>query len=96
MKKQSELINLLKGMSKIELDDDDIKEIKRLDNEIIKAQIDRTFKAKRLDNGKWITGWFTKKEIGSLIVPVIEIYKEWDTGDYIETYEIDGETLTNI
>jgi len=54
------------------------------------------FKARRLDNKKWVIGFFTKKEIGNLIVPVIEVYKEWDTGDYIETYEIDGETLTNI
>jgi len=54
------------------------------------------FKAKRLDNGEWIKGWFTKKEIGNLIVPVIERYREWDTGDYIESVEIDGETLTKI
>ena len=54
---------------------------------------DIIFKAKRLDNGDWVKGWFTKKKIGSLIVPVIEKYKEWDSGDYIETFEIDGETL---
>jgi len=58
--------------------------------------MDYRFKAKRLDNGEWITGWFTKKEIGNLIVPVIERYREWDTGDYIETIEIDGETLMYI
>jgi len=52
------------------------------------------FKAKRLDNGEWIEGFFTKKLIGSLIVPVIEVIKEWDTGDYIESYEIDGNTLS--
>ena len=53
------------------------------------------FKAKRIDNGEWVTGFFTKKKIGSLIVPVIEVYKEWDTGDYMEFYEIDGDTLEN-
>ncbi len=51
------------------------------------------FRAKRIDCGTWVTGFFTKKEIGNLIVPVIEVYKEWDSGDYMETYEIDGETL---
>lgn len=56
--------------------------------------MDTEFTAKRLDNGKYITGWFTKKKIGNLIVPVIEVYREWDTGDYIETCEIDGSTLT--
>lgn len=54
------------------------------------------FKAKRLDNGEWVTGFFTKKKIGSLIVPVIEVYKEWDTGDYMDYYEIDGNTLESI
>jgi len=51
------------------------------------------FKAKRLDNSEWIQGFFTKKKIGSLFVPVIEVIKEWDSGDYIESIEIDGETL---
>jgi hypothetical protein len=54
------------------------------------------FKGKRLDNGELVEGFFTKKKIGALIVPVIEVYKEWDSGDYMESYEIDGETLTNI
>lgn len=58
--------------------------------------MDYRFKAKRLDNGEWVIGWFTKKEIGNLIVPVIERYREWDTGDYIETIEIDGKTLMYI
>ena len=53
------------------------------------------FKAKRIDNGVWVVGFFTKKKIGNLIVPVIEVYKEWDSGDYMETYEIDGDTLVN-
>jgi len=52
------------------------------------------FKAKRIDTGDWVTGFFTKKKVGRLIVPVIEVYKEWDNGDYMETYEIDGATLT--
>lgn len=60
---------------------------------VIHAQV--YFKAKRIDNGEWVVGFFTKKKIGSLIVPVIEVYKEWDSGDYMETYEIDGETLIN-
>lgn len=51
------------------------------------------FKAKRLDNSEWIQGFFTKKQIGGLFVPVIEVIKEWDSGDYIESIEIDGETL---
>ena len=28
------------------------------------------FKARRLDNNKWVTGWFTKKQNGSFIVSV--------------------------
>lgn len=51
------------------------------------------FTAKRSDTGESITGFFTNKKIGQLIVPVIEVYKEWDSGDYMESYEIDGETL---
>lgn len=51
------------------------------------------FKAKRIDNGEYVTGFFTKKKVGSLIVPVIEVYKEWDSGDYMEYYEVDGDTL---
>ncbi len=51
------------------------------------------FKAKRIDNGELVVGFFTKKKIGALIVPVIEVYKEWDSGDYIETYEVDGNTV---
>ncbi len=53
------------------------------------------FKGQRLDNEEWIEGWFTKKQIGSLFCPVIERLREWDSGDYIETVEIDGATLTN-
>jgi len=55
-----------------------------------------TFKAKRIDNGEFVEGWFTKKKIGNLIVPVIERYIENDSGDYIESYEIDGKTLEQI
>lgn len=54
------------------------------------------FKGKRIDNSEWVVGFFTKKKIGSLIVPVIEVIKECDSGDYIETYEIDGDTLIDI
>ena len=56
----------------------------------------KNFKAKRLDNGEFVTGWFTKKKIGQLIVPVIERYRECDTGDYIESVEIDGETILEV
>lgn len=51
------------------------------------------FKAKRIDNGQWVTGFFTKKQVGGLFVPVIEVIKEWDSGDYIEYYEVDGDTV---
>jgi hypothetical protein len=51
------------------------------------------FKAKRLDTGNWITGFFTKEQKGGLFVPVIQVIKEWDSGDYIESYEIDPDTL---
>lgn len=51
------------------------------------------FKAKRIDNGQWVTGFFTKKQFGGLFVPVIEVIKEWDSGDYIEYYEVDGDTV---
>lgn len=54
------------------------------------------FKAKRIDNGEYVKGFFTNKERGNLIVPVIDVYKEWDTGDYIKSYEIDGDTLIPI
>ena len=52
------------------------------------------FKAKRIDSDIWVTGFFTKKQQGDLFVPVIEVIKEWDSGDYVESYEIDGSTLT--
>lgn len=51
------------------------------------------FKAKRVDNGEWVEGLFTKKKIGQLIAPIINKYREWDSGDYMEEWEIDGETL---
>ena len=52
-----------------------------------------TFTGVRIDNGEHVTGWFTKKKIGNLIVPVIEVYKEHDSGDYIQTYEVNIETV---
>jgi hypothetical protein len=52
------------------------------------------FRAKRLDNGEFIEGFFTKKKEGALIIPVLERYKEHDNGDYIESIPIDGSTLT--
>ena len=51
------------------------------------------FNAKRIDNGQWVTGFFTKKQVGGLFVPVIEVIKEWDSGDYVESYEVDGDTV---
>lgn len=60
------------------------------------AEVNVLFKARRLDTGDWVTGFFTKKKIGNLICPVIEVYKEWDSGDYMESYEIDGKTLISL
>jgi hypothetical protein len=51
------------------------------------------FKAKRLDTGDWVEGFFTKKEKNGVFVPVIEVIKEWDSGDYIESYEVDSDTI---
>ena len=51
------------------------------------------FKAKRLDTGQWVKGFFTKKEKDGLFVPVIEVIRECDSGDYIESYEVDGNTV---
>jgi hypothetical protein len=51
------------------------------------------FRAKRIDTGQWVEGFFTKKQKGGLFVPVIEVIKEWDSGDYVESYEVDGETV---
>lgn len=54
------------------------------------------FTAKRSDTNDFVTGFFTKKKIGTLIVPVIEVYKESDFGDYMQSYEIDGSTLKSF
>lgn len=54
------------------------------------------FKAKKINSNDWVSGFFTKKKIGNLFVPVIETIKEWDTGDYIESYEIDADSLTDV
>jgi hypothetical protein len=54
------------------------------------------FKAKRLDNGEWIEGFFTKKKLTSIFVPVIERIVENDNGEYMESIEVDGSTLQNI
>jgi hypothetical protein len=51
------------------------------------------FKAKRIDNGQLVEGFFTKKKVRGLFVPVIEVIKECDSGDYIEYYEVDGNTV---
>ena len=54
---------------------------------------DVTFYGKRIDNDEWVRGFFTKEQRGSLFVPVIQMIKEWDSGDYVESFEIDGDTL---
>lgn len=63
-------------------------------NKIMETNV--IFKAKRIDNGNWIEGFFTKKKINGLFVPVIERIKEWDNGDYIESIEVDGNTIEKI
>mgnify|MGYP003334030274 FL=1 len=54
---------------------------------------DVTFYGKRIDNNEWVRGFFTKEQRGSVFVPVIQMIKEWDSGDYVESFEIDGDTL---
>lgn len=56
------------------------------------------FRAKRADNGNWIEGFFTKKQMnkGGAFLPVIERIKEHDNGDYIESIEVIGSTVMNI
>jgi hypothetical protein len=54
------------------------------------------FQAKREDNGNLITGYFTRKKIGGFIYPVIEVEKNLDGGDFIESHIIDGNTLKKI
>ena len=54
---------------------------------------DVTFYGKRIDNDEWVRGFFTKEQRGSVFVPVIQMIKEWDSGDYVESFEIDGDTL---
>jgi uncharacterized phage protein (TIGR01671 family) len=54
------------------------------------------FKGKRVDNGEWVEGLFCKQLIGSLFLPCIQVIKEWDTGDYIEHYEVNPETVSQF
>ena len=54
---------------------------------------DVTFYGKRIDNDEWVRGFFTKEQRGRLFVPVIQVIKELDLGDYIESYEVDGNSL---
>lgn len=51
------------------------------------------FRGRRTDTGEWVYGLFTNKKIGNLIVPVIDVYHEWDSGDYMESHEVDGDTV---
>lgn len=53
------------------------------------------FKAKALNGDDWVIGFFTKKQVnkGGAFVPVIERIRESDSGDYIESIEVDGSTL---
>lgn len=53
------------------------------------------FTAKKIDSEDWVMGFFTKKKLHSIFVPVIERIVESDSGDYIESIEIDGSTLTH-
>jgi len=54
------------------------------------------FKAKALNSDEWVIGFFTKKQInkGGAFVPVIERIRESDNGDYIESIEVDGTTVS--
>lgn len=54
------------------------------------------FKAKRVDIGNWVEGLLCKQLIGSLFVPCIQVIKEYDSGDYLEHYEIIPETITQF
>ena len=55
------------------------------------------FKAKRLDNDQYVTGYFTYEQTSpSCFSPVIQVIKEWDSGDYIESYQIDCDTLEQL
>jgi hypothetical protein len=53
------------------------------------------FRGKRLDNGEWVHGLFCKYQYkpGGLFLPVIQIIKEWDNGDYLEYHEVDPKTI---
>lgn len=68
------------------------------DKEQSKAEINLEFKAKRLDNNNWITGFYCKYQFhkGGLFIPCIQVIKEWDEGDYLEYYEIIPETLQYV
>jgi hypothetical protein len=46
------------------------------------------FKGKCAKTGRIVEGFFTKKKIGSLFIPVIERIIESDSGDYIDSVEI--------
>ncbi len=54
------------------------------------------FKAKALGSDEWVVGFFTKKQVnkGGAFVPVIERIRESDNGDYIESIEVDGTTVS--
>ena len=54
------------------------------------------FKAKVLNSDEWVVGFFTKKKMtkDGLFVPVIERIRESDNGDYIESIEVDGTTVS--
>jgi hypothetical protein len=52
------------------------------------------FRGKRVDNGEWVVGWLTRMVAGGAIVWAIQVLKEWDvSGDYIDGYQIDPETV---
>jgi uncharacterized phage protein (TIGR01671 family) len=43
--------------------------------------------------GKWVEGFLCRYKIGELFPLCIQVLKEWDTGDYMEYYEVLPETV---
>ena len=43
--------------------------------------------------GKWAEGFLCRYKIGELFPLCIQVLKEWDTGDYMEYYEVLPETV---
>jgi len=71
-----------------------LKEIREMYNKTLIENIAGRFKAKKMGTDDWVIGFFTKVCTGNIFIPVIQVIKECDSGDYIESYEIDSNTLT--